>query len=101
MTSNSNLPKKRGRPLGSKNKRVRKVAGREYTLKDKSFKQPDPVATAFKQYVKEYDPVATLAKIKAIDAHVADQDVKIINLEHQIVGYKAVISYLEYRLGTK
>jgi hypothetical protein len=98
MTLNSNLPKKRGRPLGSKNKRkfAKKVGS-----KDKAFKQPDPVATAFKQYVKEYDPVATLAKIKAIDAHVADQDVKIINLEHQIVGYKAVISYLEYRLGTK
>ena len=100
MTLNSNLPKKRGRPLGSRDKRARKVA-KKVGSKGKAFKQPDPVATAFKQYVKEYDPVATLAKIKAIDAHVADQDVKIINLEHQIIGYKAFISYLEYRLGTK
>jgi hypothetical protein len=100
MTLNSNLPKKRGRPLGSRDKRARKVA-KKVSSKGKAFKQPDPVATAFKQYVKEYDPVATLAKIKAIDAHVAEQNIKIINLEHQIVGYKAVISYLEYQLGTK
>jgi hypothetical protein len=100
MTLNSNLPKKRGRPLGSRDKCARKVA-KKVSSKGKAFKQPDPVATAFKQYVKEYDPVATLAKIKAIDAHVAEQNIKIINLEHQIIGYKAVISYLEYQLGTK
>jgi hypothetical protein len=83
MKSNSNLPKKRGRPVGSKNKR--KVA-KKASAADKVFKQ--------------YDPAATLEKIRIIDAMVADQERKIINLEHQIVGYKAVISYLEHKLGT-
>lgn len=86
MTSNSNLPKRRGRPLGSTNKR--KVA-----------KKTSAANIAFKQYVKQYNPVATLEKIKAIDAHVANQEIKILNLEHQIIGYKAVISYLEHQTG--
>ena len=83
MTSNSNLPKKRGRPVGSTNKK-RKVA-KNVAAKDGLFKR--------------FDPAATLEKIRAIDAMVADQERKIINLEHQIVGYKAVISYLEHQLG--
>lgn len=28
-----------------------------------------------------------------------DKDVQILNLKHEIVGYKAVISYLEHQLG--
>ena len=41
MTSSSDFPlaKKRGRPLGSKNKRTRTVAGKKYTFKKKAFKQ--------------------------------------------------------------
>ena len=30
---------------------------------------------------------------------VDDKDVEILNLKHQIIGYKAVISYLENQLG--
>ena len=84
MTLNS---KKRGRPLGSTNKRVRKVAGKEYTFKEKAFKQP---------------------KMNQSDAHkvllttlVQELTDKIKSLEHQSVGYRAVISYLEHKLGTK
>ena len=83
MTSNSNLPKKRGRPIGSKNKR---------------YKRPKNVA-AKDGLFKRFDPAATLEKIRAIDAMLADQERKILNLEHQAVGYKAVISYLEHQLG--
>jgi len=86
MTSNFNFPKKRGRPVGSKNKRYKRPA-KKSAAKDGLFKQ--------------FDPAATLEKIRAIDAMVADQERKIINLEHQIIGYKAVISYLEHKLGTK
>jgi len=88
MTSNSKFPlaKKRGRPLGSKNKRYKRPV-KKSAVKDTLFKQ--------------FDPAATLEKIRVIDAMVADQERKIINLEHQIVGYKAVISYLEHKLGTK
>jgi hypothetical protein len=88
MKSNSNFPlaKKRGRPVGSKNKR---------------YTRPSKKSAAKDALFKQFDPAATLEKIRAIDAMVADQERKIINFEHQIVGYKAVISYLEHKLGTK
>ena len=86
MTLNSNAPKKRGRPVGSKNKRYKRPT-KKVAAKDHAFKQ--------------FDPAATLEKIRAIDAMVADQERKILNLQHQAVGYRAVISYLENKLGTK
>jgi hypothetical protein len=82
MTLNSKNPvaKKRGRPLGSKNKRkVAKKAGSTV----ESFKQAD-VDRLLQKINKNI---------------VTDQESIIINLEHQIVGYKAVISYLEHKLG--
>jgi len=94
MISSSNLPKKRGRPLGSKNKRVRKVAGKEYTFKDKLFKQVDKNLRSMPKI-----PPIPVKILK--DEIVKDQEIKILNLEHQIVGYKAVISYLEHMLGKK
>jgi hypothetical protein len=86
MTLNSNLPKKRGRPLGSRNKRARKVA-RKVASKDKSFKQPKT-----NQNDSHKELLTRLVK------ELAD---KIKSLEHQSVGYRAVISYLEHKLGTK
>jgi predicted transcriptional regulator len=78
MTS---LSKKRGRPVGSKNK-------------------TKPEATkAFKQSATE------AAVHRLMDANLSlikdnNQLIKVIdNLEHQIVGFRAVISYLENRLG--
>jgi hypothetical protein len=96
MISSSNLPKKRGRPLGSKNKskRVRKVAGKEYTFKDKAFKQVDKNLRSMPNI-----PPIPVRILK--DEMVKDQEIKILNLEHQIIGYKAVISYLEHMLGQK
>lgn len=83
MTSSSKfpLPKKRGRPLGSKNKR--RVA-KKMAAKDKPFKQAE---------------VYSLAEKLLNDELFNELDVKIINLENQIIGYKAVISYLEFQLG--
>jgi hypothetical protein len=87
MTSNSKFPliKKRGRPLGSKNKK-RRVA-KKSAAKDHAFKQP---------------------KMNQSDAHkvllttlVQELTDRIKSLEHQSVGYRAVISYLEHKLGTK
>jgi len=93
MTSNSKFPlaKKRGRPLGSTNKRTRTVAGKEYTFKDKKFKQVD-------------EKFRTMPNIPFISARVLvekmyeDQEIKILNLEHQAIGYRAVINYLEHQL---
>jgi hypothetical protein len=96
MTSNSKKPiaKKRGRPLGSKNKRVRKVAGKEYTFKDRAFKQVDE---SFRSIPKVPPIPVSILKNEIVK----DQEIKILNLEHQIIGYKAVINYLEHMLGKK
>jgi len=77
-TSNS---KKRGRPLGSKNKKpvARKV---------KTFKLRSPRNLAMVQIVE-------LERIRQNLHNVID------NLEHQAVQYKAVISYLENKLEIK
>jgi hypothetical protein len=89
MTSLSKpVAKKRGRPVGSKNKRIRKVAGKEYTFKDKAFKQPKPAAAdnLMNDNLRLIQDNGRL--LNAIN-----------NLEHQVIGYRAVISYLENRLG--
>jgi hypothetical protein len=93
MTSNSNFPlaKKRGRPLGSTNKRTRKVAGKEFTFKDKKFKQVDEKLRSMPNI-----PSIPVSIIK--DEIVKDQEIKILNLEHQAIGYRAVINYLEHQL---
>lgn len=93
MTSLSKFPlkKRRGRPLGSTNKRVRKIAGKEYVFKDKTFKQVDE---QFRSAPKI--PSIPVRIIK--DEMIKDQEIKILNLEHQAIGYRAVINYLEHQL---
>jgi hypothetical protein len=93
MTSNSKFPlaKKRGRPLGSTNKRTRKVAGKEYTFKDKKFKQVDEQLRSMPNI-----PPIPMSVLK--DGIIKDQEIKILNLEHQAIGYRAVINYLEHQL---
>ena len=88
MTLNS---KKRGRPLGSTNKR--KVA-RKIASKDKAFKQVNEQLRSMPNI-----PPIPMSVIK--DSMIKDQEIKILNLQHQAVGYRAVISYLENKLGTK
>jgi hypothetical protein len=77
MTSLSKKPvaKKRGRPLGSKNNRVRKIAGKEYTFKEKAFKPTDSHQVLLENLIKE--------------------------LVEQIRSQKAIISYLETKLEIK
>jgi len=81
-TSNS---KKRGRPLGSKNKAKR---GRPAAKKANTFKLRDIEGRALSKIVE-------LEKIRQNLHGVID------NLEHQAVQYKAVISYLENKLEIK
>jgi hypothetical protein len=84
MTSPSKFPlkKTRGRPLGSTSKK-KPAAAR------KSFKQPNAAAQ----------------EEKLLQAHIelmvktSDLRKNIANLEHQAIGYQAVISYLEHQLG--
>ena len=97
--------KKRGRPVGSKNKvakatKIRKVAGKEFVFKNKKE------AAAPKSFKR-----ITLEQQKAYDTIIKDNinltmDNKelvnrINNLEHQSIGYRAVISYLSHQLELK
>jgi len=92
--------KKRGRPVGSKNKVVRKVAGKEFVFKNK---KETAAPKSFKRI--------TLEQQKAYDTIIKDNinltmDNKelvnrINNLEHQSIGYRAVISYLSHQLELK
>ena len=77
-TSNS---KKRGRPVGSKNKKP-------VARKAKTFKQFDPTQRAFAKIVE-------LEKIRENLHNMID------NLEHKAIQYQAVISYLENKLENK
>jgi hypothetical protein len=99
MTSLSKFPliKRRGRPLGSTNKRGRPA-----------MKKGIGETTTFKQLNAEADRVAkkerelTLLKEHAeLLMERSTLKVKVVNLEHQAIGYRAVISYLEHQLGTK
>jgi predicted transcriptional regulator len=84
MTS---LSKKRGRPVGSKNKVV--------------VKKPAASSKPFKQSATE------AAVHRLMDANLSlikdnNQLLKVINnLEHQIIGFRAVISYLENQAGLR
>lgn len=88
MTSLSNFPlkKKRGRPLGSTKKHVKKVVN-----KDKPFKQVNEKL----RLMPEIPPIP-ISILK--NEMIKDQEVKILNLEHQAIGYRAVINYLEHQL---
>jgi hypothetical protein len=94
MTSLSKKPvaKKRGRPLGSKNKRVVKVAGKEYTFKNKVFKQPSKRAS---EVSKLQDKILELEMIRERLHSVIDRQ------EHKAIQYQAVIDYLETKLELK
>lgn len=74
--------RKRGRPVGSKNKPAAKV---------KTFKQSDSDAAIHRLMD------ANLSLIKD-----NNQLLKVIeNLEHQIIGFRAVVSYLEAQAGLR
>jgi predicted transcriptional regulator len=84
MTS---LSKKRGRPVGSKNKVV--------------VKKPAAASKPFKQSATEAAVHRLMdAKLSLIKDN--NQLLKVINnLEHQIIGFRAVISYLESQAGLR
>ena len=78
--------RKRGRPVGSKNKPKQKPAA-----SSKTFKQPNNDAAIHRLMD------ANLSLIKD-----NNQLLKVIeNLEHQIIGFRAVVSYLEAQAGLR
>lgn len=114
------LIKKRGRPLGSKNKpKTVRVTKTEAELANK-------MGVPIEQYAKEKMALKrkrrTKRKAKTVDweklckhlqtalrdefadseklvLRIKDLEFKVANLEHQAIGYRAVVSYLENKLG--
>jgi len=110
--------KKRGRLVGSKNKsKVVKVTQAEVKVAKK-------LGVPIEQYAKERTALERKprAKAKVVDweklckhlqaalrdefadnknlvTKVKELEFKVANLEHQAIGYRAVVSYLENRLG--
>jgi hypothetical protein len=86
MTS---LSKKRGRPIGSKNKA-------KPAAKVKTFKQPNSAAVQRLKMVGE---------IVQKNLELIKDNTELVNhinkLEHQIIGFRAVISYLENQAGLR
>jgi hypothetical protein len=80
MTSLSKKPiaKKRGRPLGSTKKPAAAI---------KTFKQSNEIQEE-KLLQAHIDLLVERGQLKS----------KIANLEHQAIGYQAVVSYLEHQL---
>ena len=111
MTSNSDFPlsKKRGRPLGSKNKRVRKIAGKEYTFKDKAFKRSNASGSEPKQ--SKAIPLGAFSWIDAYEKTYANLErayerlrelqnvqAELDQAKEDIIGLSTIIHYLEVRL---
>ena len=71
------IKRKVGRPKGSKNKTSKT------TVLTREAKQK------------------VVSNILDLHGDVARLNTKVANLEHQIIGYKALISYLEFQLGLK
>jgi hypothetical protein len=90
-TSNS---KKRGRPLGSKNK-VKKISR---PIGSKNKKPRAGKVEAFKQFEPSQRALAKIVELEKIRQNLHNL---IDNLEHQAVQYRAVISYLENKLENK
>ena len=90
MTSLSKKPvaKKRGRPVGSKNKA-------KPAAKVKTFKQSDADMQRLKM----------VGEIVQKNLELIKDNTELVNhinkLEHQIIGFRAVISYLENQAGLR
>jgi hypothetical protein len=97
------IKKKVGRPLGSKNKPKKIILSRS------EVEFANKVGVSTKDYAKQKIKInKETKKLEAAqDARLNDLAyqqtllARIKNLEHQAVGYRAVISYLSHQLGLK
>jgi hypothetical protein len=96
--------KKRGRPVGSKNKvvtatKIRKVAGKEFV-----FRKKEAAATkSFKRITIDQQKAYESLLDDNIQLMMDNKELvnRINNLEHQASGYRAVVSYLESQVGLR
>ena len=98
MTLNSNLPKKRGRPLGSKNK-PKKRAFKRSSTSDAKQKTSKPLPTGASSWQDAYEK--TFVNLdRAYKRLVELQDVKeqLDQANIDLAGLSTIINYLELRL---
>jgi hypothetical protein len=99
MTSNSNLPKRRGRPLGSKNKPAKKRAFKRSNASGSKSKMPKPIPLGAFSWVDAYEKTYAnlertcqrLVELQGVQAELEQSKV-------DIVGLSTIINYLEIRL---
>ena len=102
MTSNSNLPKKRGRPLGSKNKPAKKRAFKRSNTSNAKQKASKPLPIGAISWQDAYEK--TFANLdRAYKRLVELQDVKeqLDQANIDLAGLSTIINYLELRLEEK
>lgn len=101
MTSLSNLPKKRGRPLGSKNKSKKRAFKRSSTsdAKQKTSK-PLPIGASSWQDAYEKTFVNLDRAYKRL-VDLQDAQEQLDQAKNDIVGLSTIINYLELRLEDK
>lgn len=99
MTSSSDFPKKRGRPLGSKNKPAKKRAFKRSNASGVNLKPPKSIPLGAFSWVDAYEK--TYANLeRAYERLVELQDVedKLDQAKEDIIGLSTIINYLEVRL---
>ena len=114
MTSLSNIPRKRGRPIGSKNKSTRmKELGKQAIAVSKAVgviqkpvsKKQAAKVKAFKQSESDMQRLKMVGEIVQKNLELIKDNTELVNhinkLEHQIIGFRAVISYLENQAGLR
>jgi hypothetical protein len=100
MTSPSDFPlaKKRGRPLGSTNKRKRGKSIKKLQVGETTtFKRLNAEAGRVAKKERELELLKEHSELLLERSALV---VKVTNLEHQAIGYRAVISYLEHQFIT-
>jgi hypothetical protein len=99
MTSNSNLPKKRGRPLGSKNKPAKKRAFKRSNASGSKPKMPKSIPLGAFSWMDAYEKTYTNLE-RACERLVELQGVKeeLEQTKADVIGLSTIINYLELRL---
>ena len=99
MTLNSNLPKKRGRPLGSKNKPAKKRAFKRSNASGSKLKPPKSIPLGAFSWIDAYEKTYAnlertcqrLVELQGVQAELEQSKV-------DIIGLSTIINYLEIRL---
>jgi hypothetical protein len=102
MTSLSNIPKKRGRPLGSKNKPAKKRAFKRSNTSNPKQKASKPLPIGATNWQDAYEKTFVLLG-RACKGLVEMEDLRdeLAQAKIDLAGLSTIINYLELRLEDK